>query len=119
MNFLARILLIAVTVLVVVFAVANRQMVTLGFDPFDTENPIFGIRMPLFLLVLLSVLIGILIGGAATWLRQSKWRRKAREKRKEAADLGKQIEKLEQTPSSGRAPRLGPPTVGASKDRAA
>jgi hypothetical protein len=34
--------------------------------------------MPLFVLIFALVMLGVLIGGIAAWLRQSKWRRAAR-----------------------------------------
>ena len=34
--------------------------------------------MPLFLLLLVVLIAGVIVGGAAAWLRQSRWRRRAR-----------------------------------------
>jgi len=36
------------------------------------------VHLPLFLLLLIVLIIGVLAGGIAAWLRQSKWRRAAR-----------------------------------------
>jgi len=61
------ILLPLIAVLAMALAVANRSYVTFGFDPFDVETPALAIDAPLFLIVLVSMLIGILAGGAGAW----------------------------------------------------
>jgi uncharacterized membrane protein YciS (DUF1049 family) len=70
--------LLPIAVVIVALAVANRQMVTLSFDPFSVTDPAFTLRLPLFALVFVVLLAGVLIGGIAAWLKQSKWRRNAR-----------------------------------------
>jgi hypothetical protein len=63
-----------VTLLAMALAIANRQTVTLGLDPFNPASPALGVSMPLALVVIIALFLGILIGGFATW-RQA--RRKA------------------------------------------
>src|SRR5215510_7966409 len=70
----AALLLIPLALLIVVFAVANRQPVTVSFDPFATGDPSLSATLPLYVLVIL----GVIVGGVAAWLRQHKWRRAAR-----------------------------------------
>jgi len=72
------VLLIPLAVLIVALAVANRQIVTVSFDPFSAAEPAFLLRAPLFVLVFVLVIAGVIIGGVAAWLRQTKWRRAAR-----------------------------------------
>jgi uncharacterized integral membrane protein len=72
------IITIPLVVVIVAFAVANRQMVTVSLDPFSSVNPAYARTMPLFLLLFAVLILGVLIGGIAAWLRQSKWRRTAR-----------------------------------------
>ena len=64
--------------LLVVFMVANRHAVTVSLDPFGSDAPALSATLPLFLVILLCLLAGVAVGGAATWLNQSKWRRAAR-----------------------------------------
>ena len=66
-----------VAVVLIAFAIANRTPVTVSLDPVPLE-----FRLPLFLVLLGGIGLGILVGGIATWLRQSKWRRLARERRR-------------------------------------
>jgi uncharacterized integral membrane protein len=64
--------------LLVAFAVANRQTATLALDPFGIATPPLTVTLPLFLLVLLTLIAGALAGGFAAWIGQGKWRRAAR-----------------------------------------
>jgi uncharacterized integral membrane protein len=75
---LAILILRPLAILIVALAVANRQTVALSFDPFSASDPAFVARLPLFLLVFLLVIAGVLIGGIAAWLKQGRWRRRAR-----------------------------------------
>ena len=65
-------------VVIVAFAVANRQIVTVSFDPFGAEHPAASLTLPLFALIIVLLIVGVVIGGIAAWLRHGKWRRTAR-----------------------------------------
>jgi uncharacterized integral membrane protein len=77
-KILAAIVLVPLAIVIVGLAVANREVVSISFDPFNSVNPAFAIKAPLFILVLLLVIVGVFIGGVAAWLRQGTWRRTAR-----------------------------------------
>ena len=77
-KFIAAIILVPLAILMVMFAVANRSSVAISLDPFSTTAPALTVHVPLFLLLLIALIIGVLAGGIAAWLRQSKWRRAAR-----------------------------------------
>lgn len=70
--------LVPLGILLVVFAVANRHDVAVSLDPFGANSPALSVAMPLFVLMILTLLIGVLLGGLATWLSQGKWRRETR-----------------------------------------
>jgi uncharacterized integral membrane protein len=70
--------------LLVMFAVANRQPVAISLDPFDQADPALVFSLPLYQLIFSVLIGGVLLGGAASWLRQSKWRRRARRLESEA-----------------------------------
>jgi len=74
----AALILIPAALLIVLFAVANRAPVTVSLDPFAGDPPQFGVSVPLFLLVLMVLILGVIIGGISAWMRQSRWRRRAR-----------------------------------------
>lgn len=99
--------------LIVSFAVANRQSVTLAFDPFAPEAPALSLSLPLFAVVLLSLMLGVLIGGAASWMRQGKWRKEARRRRQEVESLEADIEQARREAAAARR-ALPPPAQRAA-----
>src|SRR5262249_60066165 len=72
------ILLLALTIAIVMLAVANRHPVKVSIDPFSTETPAFTAMVPLFLIVLASLIAGAIIGGSAAGPRPRQGRRMAR-----------------------------------------
>jgi uncharacterized integral membrane protein len=93
-KIIAAVILVPLAVVIIAFAVANRQIVTVSLDPFSSEHPAASLTLPLFALIIVLLVIGVLIGGIAAWLRQSKWRRTARRFEREVADLRIEIETL-------------------------
>jgi hypothetical protein len=77
-------------------AVANRQDVTFSLDPFRPEAPTWSLTMPLFAFLFMSLGVGIIVGGFATWLRQARWRHTARAERAVAERLRQEVERLTQ-----------------------
>jgi uncharacterized integral membrane protein len=86
-----RILLVVVfvplAIVLVALAVANRELVPFTLDPFHPGNPALTIELPLFVFLFLALLVGLLVGSAATWLRQGRYRRLARDREKEVRSL--------------------------------
>ena len=72
------IIVVPLVVIIVAFAVANRQAVTVSFDPLSSASPAYVVTLPLFAVIFVVLIFGVLIGGFAAWLRQGKWRRMAR-----------------------------------------
>ena len=72
------VIVIPLAVILIAFAVANRQMVTVSFDPFSSTDPAYAASLPLFVLIFVLVILGVIVGGIAAWVRQSPWRRTAR-----------------------------------------
>jgi uncharacterized integral membrane protein len=71
-------IVVPLAVIIIAFAVANRQMVTVSFDPTSSTNPAYAATVPLFVLIFIVIILGVIIGGIAAWARQSPWRRTAR-----------------------------------------
>jgi uncharacterized membrane protein YidH (DUF202 family) len=87
--------LVPLAIVLIAFAVANRQTVVVSLDPFDQANPALSISLPLFGLVLIVIIAAVIVGGIAAWLRQSKWRRAARLAREQVRALQAHIDALE------------------------
>src|SRR5919198_3099977 len=90
-------ILLPLAVIVIALAVANRQSVVISFDPFDQAHPAFAPTLPLYQLMLTLVIGGVVIGGIAAWLRQSKWRRAARLADAQARDLRTELDRLKRS----------------------
>jgi uncharacterized integral membrane protein len=86
--------LVPIAVVFVAFAVANRQAVVVSLDPFDQAHPAFALALPLFALLLAVAIGGVVVGGVAAWLRQSKWRRAARLAQARAREIAAELDQL-------------------------
>ncbi|MFV0281039.1 MAG: lipopolysaccharide assembly protein LapA domain-containing protein [Rhodoblastus sp.] len=96
MRTLFRLLVVLpVAIVIVLFAVANRQPVDVSFDPFPGSG-IAGptLTTPLFLLMFIAGGLGVLAGGVAVWLRQGRFRKQARTARNEAVEARGETEHL-------------------------
>jgi uncharacterized integral membrane protein len=91
-NALKAIVLLPVALIIILFAVANRQITTISLDPFNSEAPAFALSAPLFLVILLMVMLGVLIGGVAAWLSQAPARAAARSSRADAERLRRDLQ---------------------------
>jgi uncharacterized integral membrane protein len=81
------IVLAPLAAVLLVFALVNRQAVTVTFDPFDGTSPALAVTAPLFVVLGLAAMIGVIIGGIATWFGQARHRRAARQARAELERL--------------------------------
>jgi len=88
------IIVVPLAIVIVAFAVANRQVVTVSFDPFSSANPAYAASLPLFVLIFVLVILGVIIGGVAAWLRQATWRRTARRLDADVRALHQELEAM-------------------------
>ena len=102
-KFLGVVVLVVLAVILVGFAVGNRHLVEVSFDPYVSSDPSFGVTLPLFLVIILSVATGVVAGGSATWFRQRRWRRAARQHEADARQARVQLADLR----AATAPRGG------------
>jgi len=111
-------ILVPLGLVIVALAVANRQVVTVSFDPFSAAAPAFVLHAPLFVLVFVLVIAGVIIGGIASWLKQGKYRRavrrtesELRSAREETDRLRRELVAREAAASSPRPLSLRPPAA--------
>jgi uncharacterized integral membrane protein len=88
------VIVVPLAVLIVAFAVANRQLVTVSFDPFSSVDPAYAAKLPLFVLIFALTILGVIIGGIAAWLRQASWRRTARALDADVRTLHQELEAM-------------------------
>jgi uncharacterized integral membrane protein len=82
--------------ILILFAVSNRESVSVGLWPL----PDF-IQMPLYLLVLGTLIVGFFFGELAAWVGAWRWRREAKRSRERIAVLEREL-------AAARAPRAAP-----------
>lgn len=75
------------------FAVANRQWVTVSFDPLNRVHPFATIDMPLWALFFAGVFFGIFAGWYVAWRGNAKYRRATREAKIELIRTQQQYER--------------------------
>lgn len=85
-KFFKVLVLVPLAVILLVFAIANRRPVTVSFDPFSLTNPSIAATLPLFVVIILVAIFGVVAGSMATWLRNRHWRREARRHEEDARE---------------------------------
>lgn len=113
------VIVVPLAIVIVAFALANRQAVTVSFDPFSSTSPAYAASLPLFVLIFVLVILGVIIGGIAAWLRQATWRRTARQLDADMRALHQELEALRrrsaedearrETAARPRLPAVAPP----------
>ena len=93
-TFLKLLIIVPLALLATAFAFANRSVVTVSFDPFATDVPAFALVAPLFVVILITVATGVVLGGIASWIGQGRHRRSAREARRENRALQADVARL-------------------------
>lgn len=84
----------------IVFALANRHFVAINFNPFvSVEGAVApGYGVPLFVVLFAVLLVGVLLGGIATWFSQGRHRRGEKHWRRESHQLNGELERLRRSP---------------------
>ena len=62
-------------IILLTLAVINRHGVRLVLDPFRPDEPVLSLVLPFYAYLIGMLVIGIVIGGLATWVTQARWRR--------------------------------------------
>jgi TRAP-type C4-dicarboxylate transport system permease small subunit len=88
-----------IAIVVIAFAIANRQWTRLSLDPFSSTSPFLSIDMPLWVLFIGGVFIGILVGWVGSWLAQGKYRKLAKDRAREITLLQSELETAKSAPS--------------------
>ncbi len=97
-------LLAPLLVLVILFALSNRQPVTIGLWPSDLTW-----QTSLAVAVLAISALGFLLGAAMVWVSSMPYRRRARRAADEMRDLEQELERLRARERAAEAARLTAP----------
>lgn len=99
--------LVPLCALVFVFALANRHMVAVNFNPLvSVADGTPGYGVPLFLIVYAVLFFGIALGGIAVWWTQGAHRRAEKRLGKENARLAAELERARRAPARDPDPAL-------------
>jgi uncharacterized integral membrane protein len=112
-KFLTALVVIPLGLIFIIFAVANRHLVTVSFDPFNSTDPSIAVTLPLFVVIIAVAILGVIAGGSATWFRQRRWRRAARQHEADARRARAEVADLRSAASQAdRGRRLPAPPIG-------
>jgi uncharacterized integral membrane protein len=107
-RFLRVVLFLLLAIILLGFAFANHHDVIVSFDPFAAiDNAALSITTPLFVVVTIAAMLGVIAGALATWLSQGRHRRASRQSRMEADKWRAQAEALK----AARARESGRPAL--------
>lgn len=99
--FLKGLILLPVAIVLILLAIANRHAVTLSLDPFSGGVPELGVTQPLFVILFGAMVLGVLVGGAGSWIAGGKHRRARRYSHREVVRLKAEADRLRATVTAG------------------
>ena len=82
MKFVFWIFVLLVALVLAVFAVSNRESVTLGLWPVP-----FLVEIPLYVAMLAALAVGFVLGEVTAWISGRRRRREGRQRRRQLASL--------------------------------
>ncbi len=83
-KLVSALILLPVAIALIILSVANRHEVMFNFDPINPQQPFLAVTQPFFVFLFAAVLTGMVIGSLATWLSQGKYRKLARQQKRDA-----------------------------------
>lgn len=99
--------LVPLCAIIFIFALANRHMVSVNFNPLvAVANDMPGFGIPLFLIVYAALFLGIALGGIAVWWTQGAHRCAEKRLAKENARLKAELDTARRTPARDPDPAL-------------
>lgn len=94
-QFLKLLILLPLAVAILAVAEANRHPVHIYLDPFAGSSPEgTQITVPLFAVIFVAIMIGVVFGSVVTYLEQGRHRRAARLARAETDSLRAELARL-------------------------
>ena len=94
--------LVPLCAVLVVFALANLQPVDVNFNPLAVADALSAatFRVPLFVVIFGVLLVGVVLGGIATWFAQGAHRRDERHYKRETERLHRELEVARRVPDN-------------------
>lgn len=92
------IILLPIAVVLITLSIANRQNVKLILDPFASQETALSISLPFFVYLFAALIVGFIMGGCVSWIKNGKWRKAAKQNNKEAQKWQRKANILEAKP---------------------
>lgn len=86
-RILLAIILVPLTIFLIAFTLANRQLVTLTIDPFQTNYEHLTYQAPLFVWLFIFLGLGVLLSSIIHWLTQYQYRKNLKKHKAELEQL--------------------------------
>ncbi|TPI38275.1 DUF1049 domain-containing protein [Mesorhizobium sp. B3-1-6] len=104
-RFILVVVFVPLAIILIALAVANRGPVAFTVDPFHPGNPALTLSLPLFILLFLALAIGMVVGSLATWVKQGRYRKLARQRGLEAENLRQAVSRPPVAPNGPALPK--------------
>lgn len=94
MRYLRMLFVLLLAVILIGLALANRQLVTVSLFPGRLDGFLGGnwsAQMPLFLVIIMSLLVGMILGLIWEWMRESTLRRESAQRAHELQVLEREV----------------------------
>ena len=88
---------IPLTIILVLFALVNRQGIEISLWPFP-----WSFTLPAFLLILGTLFIGFMLGGMTVWVSQHTQRHQQKKLEREMAELNRKLTRFQAVPERDR-----------------
>jgi uncharacterized integral membrane protein len=99
MRYIRYAFLAALAVVLITVALANREAVTLHLLPEELSGFLglsWQVSLPLFIVIFLGIIAGIMIGFVWEWMREYKMRAKGKRAERAAVKLSEEVQSLKQ-----------------------
>ena len=104
-RFILVVVFVPLAIILIALAVANRGPVAFTFDPFHPGNPALTLNLPFFIFIFMALAIGMIVGSTATWIRQGRYRKLARQRGLEAENLRQAVSRAPVAPNGPALPK--------------
>lgn len=94
-------------VALIALAISNRHKAQLVLDPFHPETPRLALELPFYAFIFTALILGVVLGGVATWMSQGRFRKLARVRAAEAKRWHAEADRLTRERDAEVAARAG------------
>ena len=93
------VILVPLALIAIAFAIGNHDPVSISFDPI-ADSPDFKLEAPLYIVLFAALILGVLLGGIATWFGKGQHRRAARMYRRDVEKLRGDLDRVRASSST-------------------